>query len=190
VAANADASRGVRRVEFYLDGYYLDSDSREPFEKTLTIPNTIARGYHTLKTVAYDDIGNTGSASVGIKINSEAASDDFLIIDPVNGQTIGRTQDIYSLAFSLQNPGDFNSILVYVEEIGGTDRSLIGSLSSPTSPIFTIPWTLPTSGQWVIAARAESSSGSLETPGILVQITTPETTETQTTTSGDLNPFE
>jgi len=190
VAVNTDASRGVRRVEFYLDGYYLGSDSRLPYEMNLTIPNTIERGYHTLKAVAYDDIDNTGSNSVGIKINSEAASADFSIIDPINGQSIERTQETYTLAFSLQNPTNYSSIFVYAEEVGGLGQTLIGSIPSPASPIITIPWTLPVSGTWVIAARAENVGGAIETPGTMVYVISPGETPTSTTGGSDLNPFE
>lgn len=192
VAVNADAPRGVRRVEFYIDGYYLGSDSQLPYEKTLSIPNTIERGYHTLKAVAYDDIDNTGSNSVGIKIDSDPSTNEFSIIDPVNGQTIERKQETYSLALSLQNPTDYNSVYVYTEEVGGSNQSMIGSVTSPTSPFITIPWTMPLSGTWVITARAEGSNGVVETPGTMVYITTNETTvvSTETTNTSDLNPFE
>lgn len=192
IAANADAPRGIRRVEFYLDGHYLGSDSHAPYEDILSVPNTVGRGYHTLKAVAYDDIDNTGSSSVGIKINSEASLSDFSIIDPVNGQTINRTQDSYSLAFFLQNPTDFTSLFVYAEEVGGSGRSLINSLSSPSSPFITLPWALPSaSGTWVITARAESSENIIETPSVLVYVTVDDTQDPSSTTNdGDLNPFE
>jgi len=193
VAVNADAPRGVRRVEFYIDGYYLGSDSQLPYEKTLSIPNTIERGYHTLKAVAYDDIDNTGSNSVGIKIDSDPSANEFSIIDPVNGQTIERKQETYSLALSLQNPTDYNSVYVYAEEVGGSNQSMIGSVTLPTSPFITIPWAMPLSGIWVITARAEGSNSVVETPGTMVYITTNETTtpvSTETTNTSGLNPFE
>ncbi|MFA6132117.1 MAG: transglycosylase domain-containing protein [Patescibacteria group bacterium] len=190
IAVNADAPRGVRRVEFYIDGYYLGSDSQAPYEKTLNIPNTVERGYHTLKAVAYDDIDNTGSNSVGIKIDSEASRDDLSIIDPVNGQSIERNQEVYSLALSLQNPTNYNSIFVYAEEVGGSGRSLIGSAELPSSPFITVPWTMPMSGTWVITARAEGSSGVVEAPGTMVYITPNGATPTVNTGGSDLNPFD
>ncbi|MFH1253055.1 MAG: transglycosylase domain-containing protein [Candidatus Uhrbacteria bacterium] len=178
IAVNASAPREVRRVEFYLDGYYLDSDSRAPFEITVTIPNTTERGYHTIKAVAYDDIDNTGSDSVGIKINTDAAAADFSIIDPVNGQTLGRSQEIYSIALSLQNPEDFDFVSVYTEKVGGQGKSLLQIISSPSSPFITLPWTLPEPGSWVLSAHAEGSGIDLDTPGTTVIINPADGNET------------
>jgi membrane peptidoglycan carboxypeptidase len=185
LAANAEARRGVVRVEFYLDGYYLDNDTRAPYEVKTTIPNTTERGYHTIKAIAYDDVGNTGSDSVGITLESEKTGINFSIIDPVNGQTIEKTQDTYNIALSLEEPTNFNSIFIYAEEIGGSGRSLIASLSSPISPIISAAWTLPTSGTWVITAKAEGASKNLESAGVLVYLT-----NKNSGTPADLNPFE
>lgn len=187
IAANASAARGVARVEFYIDGYYLGDDSRAPYEINTTVPNTVERGYHTLKAIAYDDVGNTGSDSIGITLDAEASAYDFSIVDPVNGQTIERTQTTYTLALSLQNPTDFTSVSVYAEEVGGSGgRSLIASISSPASPIITTAWTLPSSGTWVLTAQASGSSGSVETTGTMVYVL-------ESGASGSvsgLNPFE
>jgi len=186
IAANADAPRGVRRVEFYIDGYYLASDSQAPYEASVDIPNTIGRGYHTIKVVAYDDIDNVGSESVGIKTTFESASSDFSLIDPTNGQTIVRSQDVYTVALSLQKPDLFSTIYVYAEEVGGSGRGLVKTVSS--APIMTIPWILPESGTWILYAEAVGSGENLSTPGVMVYVV--PTDAASQVSGGDLNPFE
>jgi len=197
IAVNANAARGITRVEFYIDGYFLGDDNSASYEINTIIPNTIDRGYHTIKVMAYDDVGNTGSDSIGITINTEAASSDFSIVDPVNGQTIEKTQDIYTVALSIQNPSNFNLINVYAKEISGSNsgRVLIGSVTSPASPFVTIPWTMPASGSWVITATAEGVGETLQTLGIMVYIldnrsSSSTTIDPTNPPENNLNPFE
>jgi membrane peptidoglycan carboxypeptidase len=202
INVNASAPRGVRRVELYIDGYYLGSDVRPPYELTTTIPNTVGRGYHTLKVLAYDDIDNTGSASVGIRLLSDAESAGFEIIDPKNGQTIERIQNDFTVVMSIQNPADYAYVSVYAEQIGGISRTLVGTVTSPQSPFLTVKWTLPEDGDWVLSAHAEGST-DLDTPGVVVHVVTPETPASEPltnegadaddtipdATAPDLNPF-
>lgn len=209
IAVNASAPRGVRRVEFYVDGYYLGSDSSAPYELDTNIPNSIARGYHTVKVTAYDDVDNTGSASVGIKLNSDGASAGLEILNPKNGESISRIQTNYSVVVSLDHPTNYASVSVYAEPLGGGGSALVGSVASPSSPFLTMDWTLPSDGDWVLTAHADGSSGAVDTAGIIVHITTPDaattpapqpttdttdTTDTATpppvdTTIPNLNPF-
>ncbi len=209
VAVNASAPRGVRRVEFYLDGFYLGSDSFAPYELTTVIPNTIGRGYHTVKVTAYDDVDNTGSASVGIKLNTDGTATGMEILNPKNGETIERIQSNYTVVVSIDRPTDYSSVSVYAEPLGGGGSTLVGSIASPTSPFLTMDWTLPTDGDWVLTAHADGMSGALDTAGIIVHVTSPATaaapadetaatTDTTTdetapppvvTTVPDLNPF-
>ncbi len=181
VNVNASAPRGIRRVEFYVDGYYLGSDSRAPYSVKTTIPNTVGRGYHTIKAVAYDDVDNTGSASIGIRLLVDETEDRLEIIDPKNGQTIERIQDTFTVVVSVDDPGAYASVSVYQEKIGGSGRSLVSSVSSPASPFLTFSWTLPEDGDWVLSARAKGAEGGdLDTPGIVVRVTTPSETSAST----------
>ncbi|MFH1089716.1 MAG: transglycosylase domain-containing protein [Candidatus Uhrbacteria bacterium] len=190
IAANAGAPRGVRLLEFYIDGYYLGSVSQTPYEISTNIPNTIDRGYHTIKVVAYDDVDNTGSDSVGITINAEAVVSNFSIVDPANGQTIEKKQDTYTIALSIQNPKDFDFVSVFAEEIGKNNKTLIQIIPSPASPFITVPWTLPSSGTWIITAYTEGSGVDLEALGAMVYIISTENQTEPTIPSDGLNPFE
>ncbi len=184
INVNASAPRGIRRVEFSIDGYYLGSDSRAPYSLKTTIPNTIARGYHTIKALAYDDVDNTGSSSVGIRLLTDETNADLEMIDPKNGQTIERIQDAYTIVVSLKNPTDYAYVNLYAEQIGGSGRSLVATISSPQSPFLTATWTLPEDGDWALSAHAEGEE-DLDTPGIVVHVETPEPTETEETDASE-----
>lgn len=172
ISVSASAPRGVRRVEFYLDGQYLGSDASSPFGSSITIPSSIGRGVHTLKAVAYDDIDNAGSDTVTIQVNTDAESSKLELIDPKNGQTIERSSDLYTVVVSLQDPENYRSVSIYAEDRASGATALIAQTLNPSSPFLTFDWSLPISGAWALSARALSDDGSTElsTAGVLVEI--------------------
>ena len=184
IAVNADAPRGVSRIEFYMDGVYLGSDTSSPFKLSTTIPSSIDRGVHTIKAVAYDDIDNAGSDTVSIEVTSEGTAGAFELIDPGNGQTIERTSDTYTVVVSLENPSNYTDLMVYAEALESGSRELVGSNSNPSAPFITMDWTLPESGTWALSAQAKDGSETVVTAGILVEIipaqASAETTEEST----------
>jgi penicillin-binding protein 1C len=172
VSVDASASRGVSRVEFYIDGQYLGSDTSLPWSFSTTIPSSISRGVHTLKAVAYDDIDNSGSDTTTINLTSEAGSASLELIDPKNGQTIERNNNTYTVVVSLMHPEDYRSVSVYVEDLSSGSTSFAGQSLNPSSPFLTFEWSLPSSGTWALSARAISDDGgtTLSTAGVLVEI--------------------
>ena len=174
-----DAPRGVTRAEFYIDGQFLGSDTKSPFRLTTTIPSSISRGVHTIKAIAYDDIDNAGSDTVNIEINSDATNTTFELIDPKNGQEIERTEDLYTVVISLENPDDYSIVSLYADPLTGGAREVAGQITNPSSPFLTIDWALPESGTWALSANAKGSE-DLTTAGILVTVIPTETTSTET----------
>ncbi|MFH1405317.1 MAG: transglycosylase domain-containing protein [Patescibacteria group bacterium] len=171
-SVNAGSARGVTRVEFYIDGYFLGSDNNAPFSINTTIPNTIARGFHTLKAVAYDDVENSSSDTVGVRINIDAVSGTLEIFDPKNGQTIERTVEVFNAVVSLKNPELYRLVRLYSQPIGPGSRQLIESKSNPDSPFITFDWILPEDGDWTLWADATPRDGSetLKTVGVVVHV--------------------
>jgi membrane peptidoglycan carboxypeptidase len=178
ISVDADAPRGISRVEFYIDGQYLGSDTRSPYKLVTDIPSSIGRGVHSIKAIAYDDVDNAGSDTVSINIEEDAGAALLELIDPNNGQTIERTEETYTLVLSLEDPKNYQSVTVYAEELNTGSRSTVGEVVNPDSPFLTLEWTLPTSGTWALSATATNGDIQLSTAGSLVTITEPnETTE-------------
>lgn len=173
ISAEAEAPRGIARVEFYVDGYFLGADDFAPWSLSAKIPNTLSRGYHTIKAVAYDDADNSGSDTVGIRLTSEPVASGFEMIDPKGGQTIERVQNTYTVVTSIQSPMDYLEVSAYAQEIGSGNKILIETKSDPTSPFLTFAWTLPYSGDWALSATATPKGGgeAIETAGIIVHVT-------------------
>ncbi len=63
------APRGVRRVQYIVDGVLAEERTAFPFDGIVRLPNTLPAGPHALTITAYDDIDN--SASVGASFVTE-----------------------------------------------------------------------------------------------------------------------
>lgn len=172
VSLSASAPRGVSHVEYYLDEFFIGSSKMAPFDAILTIPNTISKGIHSLKAVAYDDIDNNASDVVSIQTNAETQENIISLIDPKNGQIIEKSAGIYTFVTSLKNPQSVSSVTIFAEQVGTQTKSIIGHFTNPTSPFITIDWNLPNSGKWVLSATAQSKSvsGVFTTGGNVVEI--------------------
>ncbi len=172
VQVSAEAPRSVSRVELYIDGQFLDLDNSAPFSFSLVLPNTIKRGFHSLKAVAYDDVDNAGTDTVGITISQDGTSASLDLIDPKNGQVIERSQQTFTVVAQLKQPQDYASLTMFAQPLYGGARTLIGQVVDPSSPFITVDWSLPESGSWVLTATARTKNGSpdLTTTGVLVRI--------------------
>lgn len=169
--ATANAPRGVKRVEFYLDGFFLGSSEFTPHRLTSSLPNTIDRGLHTLKAVAYDDVDNSGSITIGVYVSEDPADSSIVLVDPKNGQTIEASSTPYTIVASLKHPSEYSLIRVYANPIGKGSRQFIGQQNTPTSVFPTFDWTLPNEGSYALSAEGLTKSGeSVKTAGVIIKI--------------------
>jgi membrane peptidoglycan carboxypeptidase len=70
LAVNTSATRGVKRVDYAIDGIALGSGTSGPdFALNTIIPDSIVRGFHTITATAYDDIDDNATATININFN-------------------------------------------------------------------------------------------------------------------------
>ncbi|MBM5789776.1 hypothetical protein FJZ23_01685 [Candidatus Parcubacteria bacterium] len=173
--AAANAPRGVSRMEFYVDGLFIGSDETSPFGLTVTLPNAIERGFHTLKAVAYDDVENQGSTTVGFTVQENPSDAVISLVDPKNGQTIEKNGVAYSVVVSLKNPSSYSWVRVFADPIGAGARQLIGQQANPSSVFPTFEWELPEAGSYALTAEGMTKTGdAVKTAGVVVRVTTKE----------------
>jgi penicillin-binding protein 1C len=158
VSLTASAPRGISHVEYYIDEYFIGSVRNGLFDTVLTIPNTIPKGIHSLKAVAYDDIDNSASDVVSIQIEAETQENILSLIDPKNGQIIEKTSGSYTVVTTLKNPQSISAVTIFAEQVGTQTKTIIGHFTDPTSPFVTTEWNIPSSGKWVLSATAQSKS--------------------------------
>ena len=182
IETTASAPRGVKRVEFYLDGFYLSSADSAPFQVSVSLPSSIDKGFHTIKAVAYDDVENQGSTSVSVNVIEDESSSVISLIDPKNGQSIETSDQPYSIVVSLKQPSEYSWIRVYADPIGSGARQFIGQQNNPTSVFPTFDWSLPKTGEYALSAEGQTTSGNMvKTSGVLIRILPAQSTQESTT---------
>ncbi len=173
ISVSANAPRGVSRVEYYLDDFFLGAVSGfGTFDANLTIPATIPKGLHSLKAVAYDDIDNSSSYTISVQTTSESSTHELSLIDPKNGQQIEKSSNTFVVVASIKNPQSIASVTIYAEKMGTQSKILVGQVINPSSPFVTVDWTLPEAGTWILSASAKPKAEieSISTPGVVVEI--------------------
>lgn len=80
IAATAFDLEGVDRVEFFVDGVQISTDSTEPYESAWNT-TAIADGTHTIRTRAFDGVGSFAD-SVTITVNVDNTAPTLTFDDP------------------------------------------------------------------------------------------------------------
>ncbi len=65
-SANAQSTRGVKKVSYYIDGNFVGNSTEYPF-KVAYEANSLSQGEHVLMAVAEDDAGARGERSIPFK---------------------------------------------------------------------------------------------------------------------------
>jgi membrane carboxypeptidase/penicillin-binding protein PbpC len=82
IAASANASSGVNRVEFMFDGVSLGNDTTYPYALTYTTSPALTAGSHIVTAIVYDNSG--GSASSSVTVNASVVPITINILTPTN----------------------------------------------------------------------------------------------------------
>ncbi len=104
-----DPDGTIARVEFYVDGNYLDENASSPFGFTWT---NAPAGSNAITARAIDNLGSTAvSAPVAVVLNAQPS---VAIISPVNGTTFTPGTDIPIATFAADSDGSVTQVLFYV----------------------------------------------------------------------------
>jgi subtilisin family serine protease len=88
ISADTTDETGVTKVEFFVDGTLLGSDTSSPFSYPWNT-QTAANGSHTLTARAIDAYGNTGtSAEVSVTLDNDLTPPVATITSPAEGATV------------------------------------------------------------------------------------------------------
>lgn len=189
-SVSVDAKRPVSRVEYWLDGKYITSSAQSPFSVSFEAPPSFGEGRHTLKAIAFDDVGNNGFDEKNIQLETPPRVAAIAIMEPIDNQTIEKTNEVFSVSLQVRNPTRFDTLSLFAQKRNSTSKQLVGSVLNPTSPFPTIVWTLPEEGDWVLTATAHTPDNQIETTtGVVVHIKEGPNTPTETTEEPTFDPF-
>ena len=154
LSASAGDDVGVTKVEFYVDGNLLATDTASPYSTTWSTASA-ANGSHTLSAKAYDARGNVGtSAAVGVTVNNavDGQPPTTSITAPASGATVSGS--VTFSASASDNVG-VTKVEFYV------DGNLLAT--DTTSPYRTTWATASLSGSHTLTAKAYDAAGNVGT---------------------------
>jgi Bacterial Ig domain len=159
VSANASDNVGVSKVEFYVDGTLLATDTASPYTATWDSTKSTL-GTHVLTAKAYDQAGNsTVSAQVSVKATDTTAP-TVTITSPANGAQVSRSTVVAVAATASDN-----------RAVSKVEFSVNGTLRcTDTAAPYTCNWSVPSSRgvRYTLAAKAYDASNNATSKSITV----------------------
>ncbi len=150
ITAAAADNVGVAKVEFSVDGKLLATDTSGPFTAAWNA-NAATLAAHTLTAKAYDQAGNTQTATVSVTVTDTTAP-TVAITKPVTGTSVSRSTNVAITASAADNRG-VARVQFYVNNVLKCTDS-----TSPYSCIWSVPSTRNAS--YAIRVRATDASGN------------------------------
>jgi penicillin-binding protein 1C len=150
----ADATRGVRRVEYSIDGYKVATASAYPWDATITLPSTFGKGFYTLRATAYDDIEVPGGQDITINVTAAGVPLELTWLRPSVDATY-RTSifPVYIDASLSEKAGIVKAEIVATPLEGDGAPISIGSLANPKTNGVSVSWdTPPAVGKYILKA--------------------------------------
>lgn len=181
VTASASDNVGVSKVEFYVNGTLMGTDTSTPYTYSW-ITSSLAAGNYTLMTRAYDAAGNVGqSGNVVVSVARDTTAPTVSLTSPAAGATVSGTVTVSASA------GDAVGISRVEFYLNST------LLSASNVAPFSYSWNTAsvTNGSYALSARAYDASGNVGTSSqrtVTVSNAATSTTSTATSTAATTAP--
>ncbi|HZH18491.1 MAG TPA: Ig-like domain-containing protein [Archangium sp.] len=166
VSATASDTHGVAKVELYVDGALIGTDTSAPYQVSWNTSGVV-EGSHTLTMKAHDTVGNAAT-SAGVVVNLDNTPPDVALTSPAQGSWHRGTVELEATASD--NQGVARVEFYHGETLLGTDS---------TAP-YTLSWnTLATSmddGANTLEVKAFDLAGNVRTStevGVTIDNTAP-----------------
>ncbi|HJV66231.1 MAG TPA: Ig-like domain-containing protein [Geomonas sp.] len=176
VAVSASDNVGVTKVQLYVDGSLVGTDTATPYNFSLNT-TTLANGAHSLTAQAYDAAGNVGkSAAVSVNVNNvtDTTAPTVAISSPAASATVSGTTTVSMTASD--NVG-VSKVELYVN---GSLYSVVGS-----SP-YNCSWNTGTlsNGSCTLLAKAYDAAGNVgQSATVTVNVSNSSTSTSSGSTS-------
>ncbi|MBI5465963.1 MAG: transglycosylase domain-containing protein [Candidatus Kerfeldbacteria bacterium] len=107
--------RGVKQVQYFIDGQKVGESLNPPFGLTLPITSDWPNGYHTLTARAYDDVDNMGEATAPFNLMVTPLPNPYQasFLTPVPNQEITLDKFPLTIEVLVPNPTELKQIDFY-----------------------------------------------------------------------------
>ncbi len=166
ITTSINSPNDISKVDFYFDGASIGSSSTEPFNITFDASSYTA-GEHFISVNLADIDGLTASDSVTFDLggSGDVTSPIISFVTPTQSANIDKA----TFPLSIQaNASDSQSGVNRVDF--KIDSSPLGSASSPSGSTYSMTWSYPGAGNYIIKAIAFDNSGNSSTRTINVVV--------------------
>jgi hypothetical protein len=172
----ANAPRGISRVEFYVDDVLVAQSRTSPYTGRYIPDPNLANGFHEMKAIAYDDIDNNESAQVNFNLLLNKTNISLDWKKPSQGNIFSEFDFPVQLEIGL--PGsDYQKIEIFATpKENPSQYSLIRTITS-ISPTITTFWSnIPeTGGEYELYTILwDQNNTPHRVSGVSVEIDVPE----------------
>jgi hypothetical protein len=144
LSVDAQAKRGVIKVDFYLDNQYLGTSNSAPYTITVPVQSGWKNGQYTLRASAYDDVGNTQSANITITLNVAKTQLNYKLLwltpEPSQNYTINSWPK--QLSVSVDKLDKIKKLDFYY--LYNNQSQFVAAADNLTDKKISVPWTPPT----------------------------------------------
>jgi len=159
IRVEANAPRGISRVEYFIDEQLIGVSRISPFNLSYFITD-FENGFHTLKAVAYDDIDNSNSHQININLLLRQTYLSVNWLSPQNNSTYYSSSFPLLLTISVGRPEDIRRIDFYFSK--NNEPHLISSLGEIKEKNVTTAWAPPPiPGQYKLYVELIDKNGNL-----------------------------
>jgi penicillin-binding protein 1C len=155
--------RPIAKVVYLLDQQEVGSVNESPFTLSFPITEEWANGFHTAQAIAYDDIGNSGSASstFNLLVTPLPSPQQMTFTNLSAGQLLSTTDFPRELTVSLRNPGVVKQLDLYLKPENGQARWLGVEQAPGPEARFTLALLPP--GTYTLSLLSTEQDGTTHT---------------------------
>jgi 1A family penicillin-binding protein len=139
VDIEAEASRGIVEVEYFIDDKFLARENTTPFDLFYTIEDEVSNGFHTLKVYVYDDLNNFDDRNITLNFLLEPLPPEFFWKNIRESVRLRSGSFPYTFAGQIKNVFSVKRIDVYATKQGEGSESIYSEFH-PQNSNYSFQW--------------------------------------------------
>lgn len=166
----ANAPRGISRVEFYVDDKLVSESRIAPYSGRYIPDPSETNGYKTLKAIAYDDIDNSESVFVSFNLFLQKNNLEARWQSPKQGDSFSKNQ--FPIEIKLAIPSGIEKAEIFATpKENPSQYILIKTINFPQETIEALWQSAPEkSGEWEIYSTLYKNQIQYRTNGVSVWV--------------------
>ncbi len=160
IDATASDDTAMDRVEFYVAGSLVGTDSAAPYSFNWDT-TTVADGNTNVSVTAFDAAGNSSNASINVSVNNaDITAPTVAITTPADGASVSGTTAVAASA------SDNVGVIRVDFDVDGT------ALGNDTTPPYSVSWdtTGTADGSYTLTATAVDAAGNASSASVTVSV--------------------